>query len=264
MKNQKFTYKEYKELKELPIDSKIDRARTLISYNIKKSKNPMVACSWGKDSVTLLHLIRQICKNVLVVFHNTGVEYPETYNYRDLLLKDWNISNYKETQPIKSFWKCVKEYGHPKFRQMASQGKQRTPKCCYYLKEKPAMIFNKENSIDTEFIGLQASESMVRRLSFLREGESFKSKRYGTTVVRPLMIWTDKDIWKYHKIYNIPKNPLYDKMKRNGCMPCTGFKNWKEIMANYNPKMYSYISNELGQRLVTDCFLEEKQEGEGD
>ena len=98
-----------------------------------------------------------------------------------------------------------------------------------------------------EFVGLQASESMVRRLSFFREGEVFDSKKYKTRIVRPLMIWTDKDIWDYHEQESIPYNPLYDKMKRNGCMPCSGFKGWKKVMANYNPDMYKFISKQMGE-----------------
>jgi len=133
---------------------------------------------------------------------------------------------------------------------MSGQGKNRTPKCCYYLKEKPAIDFIKENEIDLEFIGLQASESMVRRLSFLREGFVFDSKKYKTRVCRPIMTWEDNDVWAYHEKHGIPKNPTYNKMKRNGCMPCTAFKGWREVMAKANPRVYEYVSNELGQPLL--------------
>ena len=94
------------------------------------------------------------------------------------MLREWGITNYIETKPLMSFWACVKKYGYPKFRQMACQGRQRTPKCCYYLKEKPAINGIKEYNIDIQFLGLQASESMVRRLSFLREHLIEKSVPY--------------------------------------------------------------------------------------
>jgi 3'-phosphoadenosine 5'-phosphosulfate sulfotransferase (PAPS reductase)/FAD synthetase len=178
------------------------------------------------------------------------VEYPQTYKYRDKILKEWDIKHYHENVPIKSFWQCVKEYGYPKFRQMKGQGgkkREQAPKCCWYCKEKPFINFVKKIKIDLNFIGLQASESMVRRLSFLREGEVFNSKKYGCRIVRPLMIWTNKDIWNYHEIENIPKNSLYDLMERNGCMPCTGFKNWKEVMNKANPKLYEIVSKQIGE-----------------
>ena len=242
-----------KEMQAWSLDDKIWRARQLVSAELKQSKKPVVACSFGKASIVVLHLVHTFCKNAVVLFHNTLCQYPETYAYRDLILKEWNIENYHETKPIKTFWKCVDEYGFPQFRHTAfTQGgkRPRTPKCCTFMKERPAKRFLKKYGADCEFVGLQASESMVRRLSFFREGEVFDSKTYGCRIVRPIMIWTDKDLWDYHTEFNIPINPLYTKMSRTGCMPCTGFKNWRKQLAVSNPRMYKYISNRMGQPLL--------------
>lgn len=250
----KFTYKEFKRLQELSLEDKIERAKMLIRSELQKHKRPSVSCSWGKASVVMTHLVLSCCDNVVICFQNTGVEYPQTLEYRDKLLKEWKVKNYHETKPYKdmTFFKCVKQYGYPKFRQMSGQGKNRTPKCCFYLKEKPAMMFLKEFNIDLEFVGLQASESMVRRLSFLREGEVFDSKKYKTRICRPLMIWTDDDIWAYNRKFKIPKNPLYDLMDRNGCMPCTGFKNWKAVMNKASPKLYRVVSKQIGEPILKE------------
>jgi len=246
----KFTYQELKDFQALPLDKKIIHSNQLIGLSLIDAKKPVVSCSWGKASIVLSHMVLKKCDNVLIMFNNTGVEYPQTYKYRDMMLKEWDIKNYHENKPIKPFWECVKLYGFPKYRQMARQGKQRTPRCCYYCKEKPATDFIKKNKVDLNFVGLQASESMVRRLSFFGDGESFISKKYGCKIVRPLMIWKDADIWAYHKKFNIPINPVYKLMKRNGCMPCTGFKNWQNVMAKANYKMYSHVSEKMGQPLI--------------
>lgn len=255
------SYREYQTLLGLELEDKILRAEQLILFNLKSHHKPCVSCSWGKDSMVLLHLVRKFCKGAIVMFNNTGVQYPQNLEYRNRILKEWDIENYVENKPLKSFWQCVKEYGYPTFRQMGksgkikSQGKHRTPKCCYYCKEKPARNRIKELGVGLNFVGLQASESMVRRLSFLREGEAFSSKTYGCSIVRPLMVWTDKDVWRYHELNNIPRNTLYDLMKRNGCMPCTGFKNWRAVMAKANPRIYSFVSRQLGQPLLFDCEI---------
>ena len=259
---QRFNYEDYRKLSVLPFEDKVCRAYELIQTELKQSKKPLVSSSWGKDSIVLLHLVREFCKDVAICFHNTGVQYIETYQYRDFMLKEWDIKNYFETKPKISFWECVRKYGYPRFRRMG-RGKRgqkdnrgrdgaKSPRCCYHLKEKPAIDFIKQNNIDLEFVGLQASESMVRRLSFFREGEVFDSKKYGCRIVRPLMIWTDEDIWRYHKDFNIPINPIYKKMKRNGCMPCTGFKTWREVLAKTNPKTYAFISKDMGQPLLSE------------
>jgi len=173
VKKQEHTYADYMTLKQLPLTDKVVRAEQLIVQALKTHHKPCVSCSWGKDSMILLHLVRKFCKNTIVMFNNTGVEYPQNLKYRDKMLVDWGIQNYVENKPIKNFWRCIKEYGYPKSRQMGKgenyneQGKQRTPKCCYYMKEGPAKHTIKKLNIDLNFVGLQASESMVRRLSFL-------------------------------------------------------------------------------------------------
>jgi len=257
----KFRYRQMQTLQALSLEEKTDRASKLILTEITKAKRPSIACSFGKDSMVLLHLVLRFKRDIAVCFHNTGVQYKETFEYRDKILELWNISNYHETKPIMSFWKCVDKYGFPDFRRMGkgrfrkSQGKDRSPRCCYYLKEKPARDYIKQNNIDLEFVGLQASESMVRRLSFFREGEAYDSKTYRCRIVRPLMIWNDEDIWNYHEEHGIPRNPIYDKMRRNGCAPCTGFRGWKRQLAQTNPKLYAYISRRIGEPLLTE-FLQ--------
>ena len=250
-----FTYEQYRFLLDLPFETKVAWATELLVDELGRAKRPNLACSWGKASVAMLHIAKELCSRILVVYHNTGVYFPEVLKYRDRLLEEWDITRYVETTPIKTFWECVKEYGLPTFRAHYKQRKDRhkgSPKCCYYMKEKPAKDHIRRHDIDLELLGLQAPESMVRRLSFLREGWVFDSQMYRTRICRPLMIWTDADVWQYHKVHEIPYNPLYDKMDRTGCMPCTGFKNWRKVLAKANPKMYRIISKIDGQRLLED------------
>jgi phosphoadenosine phosphosulfate reductase len=255
--NWQYSYAEYAELLKSPLAAKIERAKKLIVEELGRSQRPALACSWGKCSVTLLHLLRGLCNRVLVVFNDTGVEYPEIYRYRDRLLQEWAITKYVETKPSKTFWECVKEFGFPHIRRMYFEpgvGKG-APRCCFFLKEQPAKKCYREYAIDCAFVGLQGPESNVRRLSFLREGEAFDSKHYGIRLVRPLMIWTDADIWEYHRLNGIPHNPLYDKVARSGCMPCTGYRSWRRTLAKVNPKLYRLVSNRMGAPLLDswDC-----------
>ena len=113
MKNQKFTYAELKQMQKWSLGDKILRANQLIASELKSSKKPMVACSFGKASIVTLHLVRQFCKKAIVCFHNTMCQYPETYEYRDLIISEWDIENYYETSPLKTFWECVEKYGFP-------------------------------------------------------------------------------------------------------------------------------------------------------
>lgn len=159
------SYKRWIELKNLSYENKLLWSQQLILNAIKNSKTGFsVSLSWGKDSVMMSHLIKSICKKGKYIFANTGIEYPETYKYRDLMLKtEFKDIEYYETKPIKSFNQCVKEYGYPHFRMTAEQdSKKRTPMCCVFLKERPLNNKQKELGVDTVFMGLLGSESMNR------------------------------------------------------------------------------------------------------
>lgn len=257
MNSQYCSYEDWKRLINLSYKDKLTWSEQLILKALKDNKKPSISLSWGKDSVVMLHLIRKFCKNTYVIFANTGIEYPETYKYRDRMLKDVFIDiNYIETKPIKDFWKCVKEYGYPHFRMNEEQDtKKRTPMCCVYLKERPLKNKQDELGIDLVFIGLMTTESMNRRRLFMRLGGYYHKSSEGRNVCLPLAIWKDEDVNRYAKENNIPLNPLYSKMNRTGCMFCSGFKNWKKVMNNYNTKMYSvFLKRKEGQITISECM----------
>jgi phosphoadenosine phosphosulfate reductase len=261
------SYAEFQRLLELSLPEKIERAHMVIIEALQKNNVngvSAVACSWGKDSVVLVHLVKEFCGKAFVEFNNTGVEYPQTLEYRDRMLVEWGLANrYVETHPEMSFWDCVEKYGYPHLRRMSKlrnkKAKNGAPACCRILKEIPDKKFCREYGVGLKFVGLQASESMVRRLSFLREGELYYSNQRKMWMCRPLMIWTDEDIWAYHELFDIPRNPLYDLMPRNGCMPCTGFKRWKEVMAKANPRLYDKVAADLGSPTLHNCMFTEAQ-----
>ena len=49
-----------------------------IEQCLLKHDNPVVACSFGKDSLVVLHLVLQIQPEITVVFNNTKCEFPDT------------------------------------------------------------------------------------------------------------------------------------------------------------------------------------------
>jgi len=222
-----------------------------------------VSCSFGSCSVVVLHIAVQIRPEIKEVFNNTGVEYSETYAYRDLLKKDWDL-NLFETKPIKSFWQCVREYGFPLFRGKRGKGKEGNPgkpKCCIYLKELPFKNFAREHEIQATITGLRAGESRARMFAFGQFGQNYATKKFGNIVkFNPIAFWTHKQVWQYLKENNIPINQVYLKGKeRSGCMPCTGFKDWEKELAQSNPRMYRYVQKLRGVSLLDDFLALENK-----
>jgi phosphoadenosine phosphosulfate reductase len=212
-----------------------------------------VSCSFGSCSVAVLHLVLQVKPDIKVVFNNTGVEYPETYAYRDLLMKEWNI-NLIETRPSKSFWECVEKYGFPLYRGKGGkkQGNPGKPACCKYLKELPFKKVAKEHNIEATITGLRAAESRARMFAFGQFGQNYASHKFFDIMkFNPIAFWGHEELWAYLRKHSIPINALYLKgFGRSGCMPCTGFLHWENQLAKGNPAMYRYVQKLRGQELL--------------
>jgi phosphoadenosine phosphosulfate reductase len=257
IKNPKsYSYEKFSFLTKYSLDQKIEWANEVISKAKSKSSCPAVSFSWGKDSIVLLDLVRKQIPDCKVIFADTGVEYPETYDFIENNKSRFGLVdgvNYFVAKGDKSFWQIVKSDGYPKPRQNACQDhvgvkKYRAPKCCLVLKERPLIKLEKKLGVDLIFWGIQATESMNRRLLFLTRGEFYYNVTEKRFKVSPLMIFTDKDIFEYCKLNDLPLPSIYSKMKRNGCMFCTAFLSWEKAMESYDPKIYS------GFKLVKDNF----------
>jgi len=219
----------------------------------------VVSCSFGSCSVAVLHMAWDLNPRIKVVFDNTGVEYSETYAYRDKLVKEWDL-NFGETKPIKSFWQCVKEYGFPLIRQ-TGRSKFKKPQCCTYLKEKPFKNYCRSNDIKATLTGLRCSESGVRMLAISQVGQFYLHKTSQIWKFHPIAFWNHKQVWEYFEKNDIPMNEVYTKhgLSRSGCMPCTGFLNWEKQLARINPKMYHYVQKLRGVSLIDDFIQLEDQ-----
>lgn len=251
-KPQRLGFKKFDKLISAPFKEKLEHTEKLIQDSLEKYKNPCIACSFGKDSTLVLYLVRQYKEDVHVLFNNTGVEYPETLQFRDFLVKEWDL-NFHETKPTKTFWQCVEEYGLPNLK-WARGVKRKEPKCCYYLKEKPSKIWYKEHNTGAIFTGLSYDESYGRRWLFIWYGDHYTPKgdaRSGKiTKIHPLAFWSVKEVWKFIKKNNIPVSDIYEELDRCGCMPCTAFIGWEKKLARMNPSLYRHLQRIAGQEVL--------------
>jgi len=215
----------------------------IISHALEQSKKPLVSSSFGKDSTVLLHLVKSHTWKFDVVFNNTGVELKETLEFRDFLVKEWNLI-FHEVKPKLSFWDCVKKWGYPKESRNSKTGERREPHCCKHLKEVPMKRFVKDNDFDLNFVGLLGDEGRQRRWAFIQKGCAiYDHKTWGIKKCIPLIFWKQSDVWQYIKKYELPINEAYAKyrLERTGCAPCTGHIGWEKSMVKTNPALYRHI-----------------------
>ena len=87
-----------------------------------------------------------------------------------------------------------------------------SPKCCLYLKKKPAKKYEKSSSRKA-IVGIMGSESIMRKSQYT---SCFTKKRRFV----PLFDANDKLIDKIYKKYNIELPNIYNYMSRTGCAGC--------------------------------------------
>lgn len=241
-----------------PLENLIFLAKNRIekAFHDTDPKDACVACSFGKDSTVVLHLVRQYAPDILVYFGNTGVEYPETLAFRDKLVKEWNL-NFIEVKPEHTFWELVEKYGFPDQRFDGKHG-QRVVPCCRALKERPAQRFYADKGVKLIFTGITSAESRARWMLEKRCGSYYYAKTYGNYRAHIIMDWPESAVWEYIHKFGIPINEHYIKFpgSRVGCAPCTSYKSWQKRVSVENPKLYRLIMKKRGTPIIDSFELE--------
>ncbi len=237
-----------------------------------------VSVSGGKDSTVLEWLVAIIKPDIDKVFFNTTNEFPEIYQH----LK--KIKNLHRVEPEMNLRNVIAKYGFPliskeqaqyirearttkseKLLNLRLNGRERkgnqgkisnkwqhlvdapfdvSEKCCYYLKKKPAIKFEKETGLKP-IIGTMATESSLRKQKYLKTGcNGFDLKRPASM---PLSIFTTDDIWAIIRKYKLPYCSVYDKGEtQTGCVIC-GFgcqhDNRFERLKNNHPRHFEIGMN---------------------
>lgn len=241
----------FNEIVRLPLKDKIRITNDIILTAKKNIDGPLsLACSFGKDSVVMLHLVKRFIPDITIVFNNTGVEYQETMDLRDVLVDLWELNVIElHPKPNNQYFRLMRRYGFPGTVR-AKQSGGHTPKCCFYLKEKPMIDYVKESNIYGIFVGLMGSESVNHRSVAIRYGGMhYTVQPWWCYKIWPIIHWTDEDIWEYHDLHNIPRNKAYKKygISRTGCATCTNFIDWEIVMRKWNLKMYIRIKKMMKQ-----------------
>jgi len=185
-------------------------SKEILKWAISTFPKICIAASFGKDSVVVLHLLKEIKPDIDVIYIDTGYEFPETIAFVEKLKKEWNL-NLKVYRPAMSVEEQEKIYGKLYFRD--------PDKCCGFRKVEP--MGRALQNYDAWITGLRMDETEFRKNIKIVESQN------GITKINPIARWCEADVWDYINRNRIPYNPLYDKGYRSlGCKPCTLAGKW--------------------------------------
>ena len=238
------TAEELNRLQNLSLEEKITLSKLRITEWYQHWQGKVcVSYSGGKDSTVLLNLVRELYPDVLAVYVDTRLDYPEVRKH----VKATN--NVITLKPEMSFREVINKYGFcfpgKEVAQAIEQAKNGSAKvlnyfagkngdgtenvihyrnfakwkflidipvkisakCCNVMKEKPLEKFQRENKLKP-YVGLLATDSLRRRYAWYMTG----CNAFSAGKSKPLSFWTEQDILRYIVKFNLKIPSAYGEI----------------------------------------------------
>jgi phosphoadenosine phosphosulfate reductase len=192
-------------LESLPLDQALE---TLLSAADRGKA--CLTCSFQAEDMIVLHLLRQQIPEIPVLFLDTGYHFPQTYEYRDRVAKEWQL-------------RLVNVLPQQTVAQQESQFgilyQSNPTQCCQLRKVEP--LIRSLEPYEIWFTGLRREQSPSRKNLKILEQHGLPS---GKTLLKVSLLadWTWKQVWNYVGAHQLSYLPQYDEGYLSiGCQPCT-------------------------------------------
>ena len=212
------------------MEEKIEHAKELIEEAIRKYPRVAVACSFGKDSMVVVHLAREVDPNIKIFSVMTQFKPKETFDYLKVMNEKMNlgVTVYMVADSVPETLRngslAVELLPVEEFNQKASQVEAQSglklyeinpDECCRLLKVEPTKVA--VSDLDAWITGLRCTEGRTREDYLEVEDKG------GLIKINPILTFTEAEIWRYIATRSIEPHPWYGKGYRSlGCAPCSG------------------------------------------
>ena len=200
-----------------------------------------VAFSGGKDSIALLELVSRALPHTafMVVFGDTGMEFPDTYNVVNEVEKRCKAENI-------AFYRAESRFKPEETWRLFGPPSRILRWCCTVHKSVPQTlkireVLGKRDYTGMAFVGVRRHESEHRA----KYEELIVSKKtVGQLAFNPILEWTSAEVWLYCYLRNLFFNRAYVLgNQRAGCIYCPMSVKTDYIKKTTYPEMFSRFEN---------------------
>ena len=176
----------------------------------KQSTHVCLTSSFQAEDMVVAHLLRKRMPDLPVLFLDTGYHFPQTYEYRDRMAREWSL-NLVNVLPTQTVTEQESAFG--------ILHRSEPTRCCELRKVEPLM--RALEPFDIWFTGLRREQSPTRKnLKKIEEHRLPNGKKL--LKVSLLADWTWGQVWEYTAKNQISYLPQYDQGYLSiGCEPCT-------------------------------------------
>ena len=182
----------------------------VLKWAYQEYKDDIVySCSFGAEGIVLIDLIYKVNKQAKIIFLDTGLHFPETYELIDKVKERYPSLEINMLKPKDSLDDQAKWYGDELWKHNPNL-------CCHMRKVVP--LKEALSHVSAWISGLRRDQSPTRRnTQYFNKDEKFHKVK-----ICPLIHWSWDDVMTYITLNNLPYNPLHDQGYPSiGCAPCT-------------------------------------------
>jgi len=198
------------------LTSSVDKKRAQVIDLLKSAANTYPAItfanSFGAEDMVLTDIINKAELPIEIFSLDTGRLPAETYTLMG------EVEKHYATKPVIFFPKheTVEDYVRTNGINAFYESIELRKACCHMRKVEPLKRALKDKQ--AWVTGMRAEQASTRASLPTQEfDESNQLEKFN-----PLSDWTEKEVWAYIRMYNVPYNALHDQFYPSiGCAPCT-------------------------------------------
>ena len=159
----------------------------------------VLSSSFGAQSAAVLHLVTRESADMPVVLIDTGYLFPETYRFADELTSKLGLNLQVYRPEIGVAWM------EARFGKLWEQGIDGINRYNRLRKVEPMQRALGDLGARTWIAGLRRSQTQERH------SIDFLELRDGRWKFHPIADWSDRDVWNYLQLHNLPFHPLWEQ-----------------------------------------------------